>query len=204
MKKIGKKKTTAIGFAIGGMFLFLSGVAYSDDIRTVCEHQYVEGNEGDNGVKGMIKNFSGDSIDVKVWRGWGMGWKTVCDLHHHEAMPYLDGRIFDGRAGVHSVKVTTWNPDHSQYHEIEIEIEDPFLGYPSTRVSFYSSKNGTLSMDRLGINYREKWKEGESHHEIWGGMSIWIKREFEPWHAPQGENEHTEDWAVFTIHVDKL
>ena len=88
--------------------------------------------------------------------------------------------------------------------------------HPAARPTY----SRVMSMHRVPPGYSEPanertgWKEGEDHHELWGPAQLWLKREKDGWTVPASDLYkshyshhkilHSEDWAVFTIHIDSI
>lgn len=154
----------------------------------------------DDGVTGMIKNFS--KRDVLVSTTLAATKRTAkAILKPGDEMPYklyaagqLEFTRLDASGG--EVAGTT----------TKLWIKDPFIGRPSTKF--------TPPGHSSPANVREGWREGTGHHEIWGGTQLWVKRESDGWRIPSSDKYRnlygdpntpgTPDWAIFTIHIDDL
>ena len=64
------------------------------------------------------------------------------------------------------------------------------------------------------VGTRTNWKEQESHYEIWGSTTLFVKRERDGWTVPASDayknlygdpnTRQTSDWAIFTIRIKNL
>ncbi len=153
----------------------------------------------DDGVTGMIKNFSNHDVLIET-KLQSTGRVARAILTPRDEMPYKlyaagelkFSRLKDGDV-VPGTTAKLW-------------IKDPFVGRPSTK---YTAPGQSAT-----TNERDGWREGTSHHEIWGDSQLWVKRENDGWRIPAGDaflkrygnpnTPGTPDWAVFTIHVDRL
>lgn len=153
----------------------------------------------DDGVTGMIKNFSGQ--DVLVSSTLAKTKRTgQAILKAGDEMPYklyaagqLEFTKMKDGVAVPGATTKLW-------------IKDPFVGRPSS--SFTPAGHASPVTERSG------WREGESHHEIWGDTKLWVKREADGWTIPSSDKyrelygnpntDGTSDWAIFTIHIDNL
>ena len=153
------------------------------------------GRVGFNGVQGRILNDTPNAIVVQSYRLGGTLSQAV--LLPGERMPYQlssEGTLDFYRYGAP-------NPGPNTY---SLSLLDPVIGYPSTRFNIPG---------RSGVNVRS-YSEGESHYEIWGDTTFWVKRENDGWKInasqafldryPDPNTFGTSDWAIFTIHVDSL
>jgi len=155
-----------------------------------------QGTAGVDGVQGRILNNTPYAIVVKSYR---FGEEMQAVLLPGERMPYQlkseGGFVFyryDGSATPVQLKGT-----------YGLSLLDPFIGYPSA--SF------TVGNGSVGTRY---YSEGESHYEIWGDTTFWVKRENDGWKInasqafldryPDPNTWATSDWAIFTIHIDSL
>lgn len=153
----------------------------------------------DDGVTGMIKNFSKD--DVLVSSRLSATKRTAkAILKPGDEMPYKlygTGELEFAKLRGDSAEAGTTS---------KLWIKDPFVGRPSTKF--------TPPGHSSPVNVRESWREGNSHHEIWGETKMWVKRENDGWTIPSSDKyrslygnpntQGTTDWAVFTIHIDGL
>lgn len=150
----------------------------------------------DDGVTGMIKNFSKD--DVLVSTRLSATKRTAnAILKPGDEMPY---KLY-AAGQLEFSKVTD-----GQSRITKLWLKDPFIGRPSTKF--------TPPGHTSPVNERDGWREGNSHHEIWGGTQLWVKRENDGWTIPSSDKYRalygnpntpgTSDWAIFTIHIDSL
>ena len=150
---------------------------------------------GQDGVQGRILNNTPYAIVVKSSRAEEM--QAV--LLPGARMPYqlsggggFDFYRYDGSATPVQLKKT-----------YGLWLSDPFIGYPSVSFQIPGSTVGTRS-----------YSEGDSHYEIWGDTTFWVKRENDGWKInasqafldryPDPNIFRTSDWAIFTIHIDSL
>ncbi len=152
----------------------------------------------DDGVTGMIKNFSKHDVLVRTSLLNRTDARAI--LKTGDEMPYKFyaagevelTRMKDGQ----TVTGTT----------AKLWIKDPFVGRPSTKF--------TPPGHSHPANVREGLREGASNHELWGSTALWVKRETDGWTIPASDKyldrylnpntPGTTDWAIFTIHVDNL
>lgn len=88
----------------------------------------------------------------------------------------------------------------------KLSLTDPLIGRPSSAFTPVGSTDP--------VSERTGWKEGESHHEISGGTTLWLKRENDGWKVPASDaykalygdpnTRGSSDWAIFTIVIEKL
>ena len=149
---------------------------------------------GDDGVKGKIKNLTSHTVRISD------------PLYGREGAYYLlapgaevtfyNSRKFEYRDGYNLLLA-----GHGAYFDMRradggpanyLTLSDPYVGRPDTYFSAYPIK--TL---------RTGWSEGESHHEVTSHSSIWVKREKDGWNGGK-DNSENRDWAVFTVHIDKI
>lgn len=153
----------------------------------------------DDGVTGMIKNFSPD--DVLVSSRLAATKRTAhAILKPGDEMPY---KLYAaGQVEFSKIKDGVAVPGSTS----KLWIKDPFVGRPATA---YTPANHSSP-----VNERTGWREGDSHHEVWGGTKLWVKREHDGWRIPSSDayramygdpnTAGTSDWAIFTIHIDNL
>jgi hypothetical protein len=154
------------------------------------------GTVGVDGVQGRILNNTPYAIVVRSSR---FGGTLQAVLLPGDRMPYqlksegtLEFYRYDGSA--------TPEPQKKLYG---LGLSDPFIGYPSASFQIPGST--------VGSRY---YSEGESHYEIWGDTTFWVKRENDGWKInasqafldryPDPNTWATSDWAIFTIHIDSL
>ena len=81
--------------------------------------------------------------------------------------------------------------------------EPPGPNYPDP-VRPPTSGARTRTSDAYPIKtLRTGWSQNESHHEVTPTSSFWVKREKDGWNGGH-ETSDTGDWAVFTVHIDKI
>ena len=153
----------------------------------------------DDGVTGMIKNFS--KHDVMVSTRLAATKRTAhAILKPGDEMPY---KLYAaGRLEFTRMKDGAEVPGTTS----KLWIKDPFVGRPSSAF--------TPPGHDSPVNERSGWREETSCHEIWGGTQLWVKRERDGWTIPSSDRYRdlygnpntpgTTDWAIFTIHIDNL
>lgn len=153
----------------------------------------------DDGVTGMIKNFSGQ--DVMVSSRLSATKRTAnAILKPGDEMPY---KLY-AAGQLEFTKMQDGKPIAGA--TTKLWLKDPFMGRPSSTF--------TPAGHSSPVNTRTGWKEGDSHHEIWGSTQLWVKRENDGWRIPSSDKYRTlygdpntpgtTDWAIFTIHIDSL
>lgn len=149
---------------------------------------------GDDGVKGRIKNFTSHTVKISDPLYGREGAYYL--LPPGGEVTYYNSRKFEYRDGYDLLLA-----GHGAYFDIRradggpanyLTLSDPYVGRPDTYFTAHPIK--TL---------RTGWSENESHHEVTSHSSIWIKREKDGWDGGK-ENSDNRDWAVFTIHIDKI
>jgi hypothetical protein len=85
-------------------------------------------------------------------------------------------------------------------------LNDPITGRPDTAF--------TPPGRSEPVSVRDGWREGESHYEVWGTTTLWVKRENDGWSVPVSaeylarysnpNTSKTSDWAIFTVQVDSI
>ena len=148
-----------------------------------------------DGVKGTIKNFTSHTIRVADPMQGTEGVYTL--VEPGQQVTYYNCRHFEYRDGRDILL-----EGHGSYLWISradgrsttttITLSDPFVGRPDT---YFSS--GPIRTLRTG------WSTNESHHEVTPDASFTLKREKDGWNGGH-ETEYTSDWAVFSVHVDKI
>ena len=160
--------------------------------------QKVTGESFEDGIKGMVKNFSSDSILIEARRAGG-GFTQRAVLEPQDVMPYLFPE-----EGEFIIRPANARIGDSGATPVKIWLSDPYMGRPDSRVEI--SEGGSQS---------ETWSEEEDHaYESSNGPRIWIKRETDGWTASvsdqygkqcfDGVYDSMSDWAVFSIHVDRI
>ena len=149
---------------------------------------------GDDGVKGKIKNFTSHTVKVSDPMYGSEGAYYL--LPPGGEVTFYNSRKFEYREGRDLLLA-----GHGAYFDIRradgglanyLTLSDPYVGRPDTYFTAYPIK--TL---------RTGWSQNESHHEVTPDASIWIKREKDGWNGGR-ENSDNRDWAVFTVHIDKI
>ena len=148
-----------------------------------------------DGVQGRILNNTPYAIVVKSSRAGSM--QAV--LLPGERMPYQ----LSGGGGFDFYRYDGSATPVKQRATYGLWLSDPFIGYPSVSFQIPGSTVGTRS-----------YSEGDSHYEIWGDTTFWVKRENDGWKInasqafldryPDPNTWATSDWAIFTIHIDSL
>lgn len=149
-----------------------------------------------DGVKGTIKNFTPHTLRVLDTQA-GLYGEFVL-IKPGEQVTFYNCREFDWREGRDIViggrgaSFSITRADGGGASRAHMILADPFVGRPDTYFGAYPIKN-----------LRYGWSEGDSHHENTPDSSFWIKREKDGWNGGH-ESRYTSDWAVFTVHVDKI
>ena len=164
----------------------------------------VSGTDDHDGVKGTVKNFTSKPIRVAdTLRG------AYVDLAPGQQVTYYgsSGTSLGAGGEGKQLSIKSLDPVHRfGANEHRFELADPDIGRPDTRYWF---KCNWSSPHTVTDNIRRAWDEGESHNEIARDRStktdtkFWVKREDDGWDGGY-ETEDTEDWQVFTIHVDSI
>ncbi|MGD9619648.1 MAG: pentapeptide repeat-containing protein [Mycolicibacterium sp.] len=180
-----------------------------------------------DGVKGMIKNFTGEPIFVKagreVWSGhngvfgdpiYQRSKDQTALLLPGDQMSYIVwGSDLERGYGLRLSKARcgSWASScHPSGEVFELLIRDDQWSKPDTEVRF-----GDRGFEYDWQPPREDWNEGDHHTEIRGETNVWVKRETDGWQIPQSEEFtrrtrtetniwHHSDFAIFTIHVNSL
>jgi hypothetical protein len=152
----------------------------------------------DDGIKGMIKNYSDHDILVLAEVLKSGTQKAI--LKPGDELPYkvfgtgvLEfSKMIDG-AVVPDTTTKLW-------------MKDPAIGRPSTKF--------TPPGRSEPANVRTGWREQTSAEEIWGSIKIKLTREKDGWTIPASDaylklyrdpnTQGSSDWAVFTIEIYSL
>ncbi|MCW1959614.1 MAG: pentapeptide repeat-containing protein, partial [Mycobacterium sp.] len=151
-----------------------------------------------DGVQGAIKNFSGQRILVRTYQSGAVS----------EAIVEPGGEVSYMLLSAGTLHIFRAPEGQAVGDPAKLWLKDPYAGRPSTA---FTPPGRTDP-----VTTRTGWGEGESHHEIWGGTTLWVKRETDGWRVPLSEefikrygNPYEEgpgyqDWAIFSIHIDSL
>jgi len=159
-----------------------------------------------DGVQGRILNDTPYAIVVRSFRG-GPQPINQAVLLPGQRMPYQlesEGTLqFYRYNGDTDPSPPLDKSDYFYTHSLS--FSDPFfVGDPTTSFGIPG---------RSGVNVRS-YNEGDSHYEVWGDTTFWVKRENDGWKInasqafldryPDPNTFGTSDWAIFTIHIDSL
>ena len=149
----------------------------------------------DDGVKGTIRNFTDHSVKVAELYG---GENVFVLIPPGGQVTFYNSRKFEYRDGYklllsgHGANFTITRAGDGATRPNYLTLSDPYVGRPDTYFDAYPIK--TL---------RTGWSQNESHHEVTPTSSFWVKREKDGWNGGH-ETSDTGDWAVFTVHIDKI
>lgn len=147
-----------------------------------------------DGVKGVLRNTSDKTIVVSI--------RENCDLGSVRLLPgqsaqFANSLEYDLRTfrGVQGVKLRVWldGQDTRTKPVAIVTIGDHTVYRPISE-----TKVGSVS------NYRDGWREGQSHWEISGSDRIELKRENDSWRGRFEQNGYTDDWAAFHVNVNSV
>ncbi len=140
---------------------------------------FVEERDSDDGVKGKIKNYAGYPVKLTFNQNYERvlqpGDEVTYYSGRYERVDVMMSRLDGTRQANLIISDRTWKPE----------------------TTFWPNWKDRPRSDR------SHWSEEDSHHEIWGDTTLWLKREKDGWNGGY-ETWHNRDWAVFTVHIDSL
>lgn len=177
----------------------------------------------DDGVKGMVKNFSNQIVMVEMRRPLSVNGETRYDVYQAvllpgDEMPFTLSQV-EGCQGCHDDEVLYFyaldkDTGKPSVGPVRLQIVDDYWSRPDTA---FAPANSDYK------NIRTNWWEGRQHHEIWGDTRIWVSRDADGWQIPASEaflqhkkgltgdysatlinNSAQSDWAVFRVYIDSL
>lgn len=193
---------TLTATVIAGGILLTASPATAGSMESVSRTaDLIRQTTGNDGVKGKIKNYSNKTVTVRA--------DSFLSFDKVEIQPGQEATYYGSRktslgAGGEGIDLYFNAGGMPNYHEIE--LSDPDIGRPDTKYELYDwwSKQETKVK-----TIRRAWNERDSHHEIahnykdGSPTKFWVKRENDGWDGGH-ETDDTEDWAVFTIHIDNI
>ncbi len=147
-----------------------------------------------DGVKGVIRNNSDKTVVVSL--------RGDCDygsvrLQPGQSSQFVNSWLYDlGRyRGIQGISLRIWQAGQSCHTApvAQVTIADHTVYRP-------------ISVTQIGSvnNYRDGWREGQSHSEINGNTRIELKRENDGWRSRFEQPGYTDDWPVFSVNVNGI
>ncbi len=138
----------------------------------------------ENGVKGKIKNYSGQPVRVEQMAQFQNLSRYECTLQNNAEVTYYNSLSAKFRFSA------------SGKHTRALKIYDNYLKR-AVSLDFYSDAPLTESRANLDL------KTGDTHDFYWDRTYLWVKMEGFDWNGGH-DRPSNQDWAVVTIHVKSV
>lgn len=147
-----------------------------------------------DGAKGIIRNTSDKTVVVSLGVDGTFG---TARLAPGQSVQFADSMGYDVRSfhGVQGARLRVWLDGQSTRTKpvAQIMILDHTVYRPISQTDI-----GSVS------NYRDGWREGQSHWEINGDTRIELRREGDNWRGRFERSGYTDDWAAFSININGI